>query len=148
MRCHARRGERATALHLYQQCAALVKKELGVQPSAATRATYREILDLDADASTGSPAPPPATYALVGRDAEWRAIVRTWRAVETGAPQLVLVRGEAGIGKTRLVEELVDWCRAKDINAATTRCYPGEGRLAYSPIAAWLQSDALGATLA
>jgi pentatricopeptide repeat protein len=37
MRCHARRGERATALHLYQQCAALLKKELGIQPSAATR---------------------------------------------------------------------------------------------------------------
>ncbi len=50
MRCHARRGERATALHLYQQCAALLKKELGVQPSAATRMTYREILDLDAAA--------------------------------------------------------------------------------------------------
>ena len=50
MRCHARRGERATALHLYQQCAALLKKELGVQPSAATRLTYREILDLDAEA--------------------------------------------------------------------------------------------------
>ncbi len=60
MRCHARRGERATALHLYQECAALVKKELGVQPSAATRATYREILDLDADASSASPTPPPA----------------------------------------------------------------------------------------
>ena len=28
---------RATALHLYQECAALLKKELGVQPSAATR---------------------------------------------------------------------------------------------------------------
>ena len=57
MRCHARRGERATALHLYQQCAALLKKELGVQPSAATRITYREILDLDAEAPV-VPAPP------------------------------------------------------------------------------------------
>ena len=28
MRCHARRGERATALHLYQQCAAVLKKEI------------------------------------------------------------------------------------------------------------------------
>ena len=147
MRCHARRGERATALHLYQQCAALVKKELGVQPSAATRATYREILDLDADASSASPTPPAATYALVGRDAEWRVLVRAWRAAEAGRPQLLLVRGEAGIGKTRLVEELVDWCRAKNINAATTRCYPGEGRLAYAPIASWLQSAALSAAL-
>src|SRR6202011_4249141 len=64
MRCHARRGERATALHLYQQCAAMLKKELGIQPSAATRITYREILDLDA-AAPAVPAPPrAATYPL------------------------------------------------------------------------------------
>ena len=50
MRCHARRGERATALHLYQQCTALLRKDLGVGPSAQTRLTYREILDLDAEA--------------------------------------------------------------------------------------------------
>jgi DNA-binding SARP family transcriptional activator len=52
------RAERRTrpALHLYQQCAALLKKELGIQPSAATRITYREILELDA----GGPADPRA----------------------------------------------------------------------------------------
>src|SRR4029453_1612679 len=57
MRCHARRGERATALHLYQQCTALLRKDLGVGPSAQTRLTYREILDLDAEAPV-APAPP------------------------------------------------------------------------------------------
>ncbi len=57
MRCHARQGDRATALHLYQECAALLKKELGVQPSAATRITYREILDLD----PSEPVEPGAT---------------------------------------------------------------------------------------
>jgi len=73
MRCHARRGERATALHLYQQCAAVLKKELGIQPSAATRITYREILDLDAAAAV-IPAPPrTAVYPLVGRQSEWLA---------------------------------------------------------------------------
>ena len=56
MRCHARQGDRATALHLYQECAALLKKELGVQPSAATRITYREILDLDPSAPAQSRA--------------------------------------------------------------------------------------------
>ena len=79
MRCHARRGERATALHLYQQCAALLKKELGVPPSAATRATYREILDLDAEAPV-VPAPPrTAVYPLVGRHAEWHALLNAWQ---------------------------------------------------------------------
>jgi len=147
MRCHARRGDRATALHHYQQCAALLKKELGIQPSAATRATYREILDLDAEAPA-IPAPPrTAVYPLVGRHAEWHALLDAWRAAAAGRPRLFLIRGEAGIGKTRLAEELVDWCGLKGVGAATARCYAGEGRLAYAPIAAWLKSDALQSTL-
>jgi DNA-binding SARP family transcriptional activator len=44
-------GERATALRLYQECTAVLTKELGIQPSAATRITYREILDLDSSRS-------------------------------------------------------------------------------------------------
>jgi DNA-binding SARP family transcriptional activator len=147
MRCHARRGERPTALHLYQQCAALLKKELGIQPSAATRMTYREILDLD-DAAPVVPAlPRTAVYPLVGRHAEWHALLGAWRNAEAGRPRLALIRGEAGIGKTRLAEELVDWCRLKSISAVTARCYAGEGRLAYAPIAAWLKSDALQSAL-
>ena len=148
MRCHARRGDRATALHLYQQCAVLLKKELDVQPSAPTRATYREILDPDADATAASAAPPrTVVYPLVGREAEWRTLLRAWRTAETGRPRLLVIRGEAGIGKSRLAEELVEWCRAKGVSAVTTRCYAGEGRLAYAPIAAWLQSDPLRSTL-
>src|SRR4030095_13089047 len=109
MRCHARRGERATALHLYQQWSALLKRELGAQPSAATRLTYREILDLDAEAPP-HPAPPRTTvYALVGRHAEFRALLNAWYVAASGRPSLVLIRGEAGIGKSRIAEELVDW---------------------------------------
>jgi DNA-binding SARP family transcriptional activator len=144
MRCHARRGERATALHLYQQCAALLKKELGVQPSTATRMTYREILDLDDDAAPAVHAQPrTVVYPLVGRQSEWNALVNAWHAADAGQSGLFLIRGEAGIGKTRLAEELVDWCRAKGVVAVTARCYAGEGHLAYAPIAAWLKSDAL-----
>ena len=146
MRCHARRGDRATALHLYQQWAAILKRELGAQPSAATRATYREILDLNE--APPSPAPPrTSVYPLVGRHAEFRALVSAWSVAATGRPSLVLVRGEAGIGKSRLAEELIDWCRLETITAVTARCYAGEGRLAYAPIASWLKSDALQPTL-
>src|SRR5207237_10860432 len=79
MRCHARRGDRATALHLYQQCAAVLKKELGIQPSAATRITYREILDLDAAAPVIPSPPRTAVYPLVGRPPDWRGLPRAWR---------------------------------------------------------------------
>lgn len=143
MRCHARRGGRAAALHLYQQCAALLKKELGVQPSAATRMTYREILDLDAAVSV-APAPPrTSVYPLVGRQTEWQAILGAWQETEAGQPRLLVIRGEAGIGKTRLAEELVDWCRPQAVTALTARSYGGEGSLAYAPIASWLKNDAL-----
>jgi DNA-binding SARP family transcriptional activator len=142
MRCHARRGDRATALHLYQQWAALLKRELGAQPSATTRATYREILDLGE--APPSPAPPrTSVYPLVGRHREFRTLLNAWHAAAAGRPSLVLIRGEAGIGKSRLAEELMDSCRLESITAVTARCYAGEGRLAYAPIASWLKSDVL-----
>jgi DNA-binding SARP family transcriptional activator len=143
MRCHARRGERATALHLYQQCAATLKKELGIQPSAATRLTYREVLDVDTEAPAIAPPPRTAVYPLVGRQSEWQMLLHAWRTAAAGRTRLLVIRGEAGIGKTRLAEELVDWSRLNTITAVTARCYAGEGRLAYAPIAAWLRNDAL-----
>jgi DNA-binding SARP family transcriptional activator len=146
MRCHARRGERATALHLYQQCAALLKKELGVQPSAATRLTYREILDVDPETPIVSVSPRVAVYPLFGRQAEWQALLNAWQAAAAGRTHLFVIRGEAGIGKTRLAEELLDWCNVKSISTVAARCYAGEGRLAYAPIAGWLKSEVLQPT--
>jgi DNA-binding SARP family transcriptional activator len=147
MRSHARRGERATALHVYQQCAATLRKELGVQPSAATRVTYREILDVDQSTPAAPSAPRTGVYPLVGRQQEWQALLGAWRSAATGGVRCFLIRGEAGIGKTRLAEELIDWCRLNGVRAAAARCYAGEGRLAYAPIAAWLKSDAVGPAL-
>lgn len=147
MRCHARHGGRATALHLYQQCAAVLKKELGIQPSAATRATYREILDLDAEAPIILPAPRTMVYPLMGRNAEWRALLNAWHTASAGRPHMFLVRGQAGIGKSRLAEELIGWCGRQRITVLTARCYASEGRLPYAPIADWLKSDALRSTL-
>src|SRR4029077_17595938 len=153
MRCHARRGERATALHLYQRCASLLKQELDVQPSAATRRTYREILDVDVnedDAAVPASAlvpPRTAVYPLAGRKAEWSVLRNAWQAASAGGHRLLLIRGEAGIGKTGLAEELVEWCRSRGGSVVTTRCYAGDGRLAYAPIGAWLQSETLRPTL-
>jgi DNA-binding SARP family transcriptional activator len=148
MRCHARRGERATALHLYQRCASLLKQELDVQPSAATRRTYREILDVD-EAAPATALVPPRTdvYPLAGRSAEWSVLRTAWQGASGGGQRLLLIRGEAGIGKTRLAEELVEWCRSRGVSVVATRCYAGDGRLAYAPIGAWLQSEVLRPTL-
>jgi DNA-binding CsgD family transcriptional regulator len=44
--------------------------------------------------------------ALVGRDEELAVAVRRWREARAGAGQLLLISGEAGIGKSRLVRDV------------------------------------------
>jgi len=52
------------------------------------------------------------------------------------------VAGEAGIGKTRLAEELLDWRRAQGDLTLAARCYLGEV-ISYSPLATWLRAAGL-----
>src|SRR6185437_9571969 len=84
---------------------------------------------------------------LVGREPEWRQLRAAWQGTVRGRAGLVLVTGEAGIGKTRLAEELLDWTARQGIASARTRCYAAEGRLAYGPITELLRSSALRVAL-
>ncbi|MBD3941772.1 AAA family ATPase [Microbacterium sp. NEAU-LLC] len=48
----------------------------------------------------------PATVApMVGREAELQVLLEAYAAGRAGSPRAVVIRGEAGIGKTRLLEE-------------------------------------------
>jgi transcriptional regulator with XRE-family HTH domain/tetratricopeptide (TPR) repeat protein len=86
---------------------------------------------------------PGEAITLVGRTQEWAQLQAAWRAATEGRTQVMLLAGEAGIGKTRLAEELTRWVARQVIATATARCYAAEGALAYAPVTAWLRSDAL-----
>jgi class 3 adenylate cyclase/predicted ATPase len=58
---------------------------------------------------------------LVGRDPERRALVQAWEKARAGEGQVVLVTGDAGIGKSRLAAELVEHARGE--RCAAVRCY-------------------------
>ena len=49
---------------------------------------------------------------LVGRSRELRELTSCLEEARNGQPQLVLLQGEAGIGKSRLLHALLDRCRA------------------------------------
>jgi hypothetical protein len=70
--------------------------------------THSVVLDLG-ERSASIPVPEPLTthdpLCFVGRVAERAAIDSIWRGVEAGDRRLVLVSGEPGVGKTRLVAE-------------------------------------------
>ena len=66
----------------------------------------------------GSPAPAPR---LVGRDAEIRALGEALDRVGSGQPVIALVEGEAGIGKTRLLEEALQAARERGMQVVAGR---------------------------
>ncbi len=51
-------------------------------------------------------APRSTASLLVGRDEELRVLQHAWRRAQAGEPQALLVVGESGIGKSRLLDEL------------------------------------------
>ena len=77
---------------------------------------------------------------LVGRHDEWDRLRALWQRRSAGVPQVALIQGEAGIGKTRLAEELVRWVQRQGGAAYTARCYAAEGALAYAPVVQWLRA--------
>jgi predicted ATPase/transcriptional regulator with XRE-family HTH domain len=81
-----------------------------------------------------------AASALIGRGAEWQTLIRAWAQASRGRAAMVMLSGEAGIGKTRLAEELVRWADRQGISVATAHCYTAEGRLTYAPVLEWLRT--------
>jgi DNA-binding SARP family transcriptional activator len=138
-------GNRAEALRCYALCVEVLDEELGVEPDASTQELYARIRHAGLAQATALPAAPSGGIAvpLVGRRAEWAQMQALWQATSAGKAQVLLLSGEAGIGKTRLAEELVRWTERLGFGVAYARCYAAEGRLAYAPVVTWLQSDFL-----
>lgn len=143
MRLHDGMGDRARALRVYHACVATLERELGVEPSAATREAYEALLPpgRDVGGRAGRTVGPP----LIGRAAERARLASLWRTAEQGRAQFVLIGGEPGIGKPRLVEEFRSWCAQRGAATVGARAYAAEGALAYRLIVAWLRADAFGA---
>jgi DNA-binding SARP family transcriptional activator/predicted ATPase len=105
MQSKAALGQRAEALVAYEQCEQALSLELGVRPSAETRALRDAILagDIPETITTTRPAPTtPVELPLVGR----AAILERLRVARQEQERLVLLSGEAGAGKSRLLKEL------------------------------------------
>jgi DNA-binding SARP family transcriptional activator len=109
MRLLADAGDRGGALAAYERFVERLRRELGVAPSPTTRSF---VADLRGGWVAAAPSPVPARIVaarrrgpLLGREAELAKLRAIWARSEREGRQLVLVSGEPGIGKTRLVAE-------------------------------------------
>lgn len=145
MHLYAAEGNYSQVQRVYQECVAILQRELDVSPSAETQAIFEQYLhrtkkvSQSVEASATVVAEPP----LIGREDEWKTLLAAWQKAARGNSHLVLIAGEAGIGKTRLAQELLDWAAHQGIPVAGARCYATEGGLTYAAIVEWLRSPAL-----
>ena len=150
MRLQADLGDRAGALSTYHHCASVLERELGVVPDPATRQALQDLMARVDPAGVKLPAVPPAVgrsglaaAQIVGRSAELGLLQDLWRTAAAGRPSLALVRGGAGVGKTRLVAEVAEFARLQGAVVASTQCFGTPGRLALAPVADWLRNPAV-----
>ena len=141
MRLQALNGDRASALRTFHICSKTLRAELGIMPGPMLQEAYERLLHIKADAepaigrhSTEQRMP------LIGRKQEWKRLQTAWQVTTAGHSRLVVLAGEAGIGKTRQAEEMVRWANRQGIVAIASNCYLSEGSLAYAPVISWLRT--------
>src|SRR5436309_8791440 len=84
---------------------------------------------------------------IVGRDIELRRIADAFVEAAEGRPQLLIVLGEAGIGKTWLSREAISRARAAGSHVLAGSCLDiAGGGLPYLPVAEALRGLARSAT--
>src|SRR5262245_11533630 len=76
---------------------------------------------------------------LVGREEELRLLRRRWEQAKAGEGQVVLLSGEPGIGKSRLMQTLKDQATTEGATRIEFRCSPYHQNSAFYPIIEHLQ---------
>jgi DNA-binding SARP family transcriptional activator len=159
MRLHVTLGRRGDALRQYRECVAVLRRELDAEPELETRRLYQEVLRTTGlaprditprggeqlEAPTPSPAAGPsvADPPLLGREIELARLHAALAASRVGDGSLLVIHGEAGIGKSRLIAELVSAADREGVRVVVGHAYEGEREL---PFGLWV--DAIRQTLA
>lgn len=138
-------GDRSGAVEAYRACVRVLDTELGVPPLEVTTELYEAILDEDLPPHPAPPvarrsfvARPVTPFPLVGRDSE----LATLRAALDSGPGTVVVRGEQGVGKTRLLDALRTMAQGRTVVSAVA--YRSEADLGFG-VATRLLDSAIGA---
>jgi DNA-binding SARP family transcriptional activator len=146
MRLRFSQGDRAGALRAYANGRAMLADQLQVEPEPETTALAKRIrhtapLRPARSRSLLPPCPAPGQSPanlldapLLGRTAEFGTLIECYQRVHAGQPELVLLQGETGIGKTRLATEFVGWAQAQGADVLVGRALQTGRQLPYQSL--------------
>jgi len=140
---HAAQGDRAAAIQQYHECERILREELDVEPLPETQLLFQELQSRSAtprfaeiaDRSEKSALAFPRLGApFIDRDSEIERLVTAMNNVFKGQGQSIWISGEAGIGKSRLIQEFLQFASQKEMCILQCRCYDIEGSLPFQPL--------------
>ncbi|GAC1347012.1 MAG: AAA family ATPase [Ktedonobacteraceae bacterium] len=150
MQLHFTAGDRNAALRTYETCRATLAKELRAKPMPETEALAeriraqvlprRESWPPPRTSSTAALPPMLPDIPLVGRASDYGKLIELFHTVQHNQSQLVILKGEAGIGKTRLASEFLTWTAVHGADVLQGRAFETGGRLPYQPLVEALRS--------
>ena len=134
-------GNRGAALARFAEYRGLLHRETGCEPSRGLLTLVRRVEADTAPPDASRPVSdewyaraPTFSASLIGRGAEWRQLEQTWRAGGRGQGRVVLLEGEAGVGKSRLAEEFVRHAVAEGAIALRGRGYDATAAIPFGPL--------------
>ena len=134
MRAHVADGSPAAALAAYDALAGRLREELGTDPDARTARLHVAILREESpEEEQPSRRSVPPRPRLVGREDELAVADQLWARAGAGTGSLLLLEGEAGMGKTRLLDALAELAEASGGLVVRSRCHPAERSLFLQP---------------
>ena len=135
---YAAMGDRHEAVRQYERCVEILERELGVEPLPETEAVYRAAVDgtlvsVVAQAEPLWTAVPSLDLPLVERDGLLSELEMAFSRVRSGHGAVVLLSGESGIGKTRLIQEFARRLEGR-ANLLAGSAYPHGQAIPYQPL--------------
>jgi predicted ATPase/DNA-binding SARP family transcriptional activator len=152
MQSYAAAGDRNAALRAYENYRLRLAEELHAKPAEETEALAMSIrAQVAASAVTfesregaytrqapsmisGARKRGELATPLVGRTNEYTRLIECYQRAQSGHAQVVMLKGEAGIGKTRLAGEFLAWAAAQGAEVLPGRAFEAGGRLPYQPL--------------
>jgi DNA-binding SARP family transcriptional activator len=147
MEAHFMAGDPASAIDAFTRHRDYLARETGGAPDRSMTALLERIEATAATIRTRRQATeewyataPSFEGSLFGRDAEWKTLTRAWSRAARGSSHVVIIDGDAGVGKTRLASDFLRWVTAEGGTVLRGRAYDVRGAVPFGAMIEALRS--------